>query len=78
MQLSPIAKWLILGGVALIVLGVLWQFAARFLPFLGHLPGDIVIERENVHFYFPITTMILVSVVVSLLLSLILRLFGNK
>jgi hypothetical protein len=77
MQWNPIAKWLILGGVGLIVLGLAWQFAARFLPFLGHLPGDIVIVRENFVFYFPITSMILVSVVLSLVASLLLH-FINK
>lgn len=73
MQWSPVAKLLIVGGVALIALGLLWQFGARFFPFLGRLPGDIVIERENFRFYFPITTMILVSVVLSLLFTLISR-----
>ena len=77
MQWSPIAKLFILGGVGLIVLGLAWQFGTRFLPFLGHLPGDIVVERENFRFYFPITTMILVSVVLSLVAMLLSRLFGK-
>jgi hypothetical protein len=77
MQWSPIAKLLIIGGIALITLGLLWQFGSRFLPFLGRLPGDIVIERENFRLYIPITTMILVSVVLSLLFALIAR-FLNK
>ena len=77
MQWNPIAKWLIGGGVTLIALGLFWQFGARFLPFLGRLPGDIVIERENVRFYLPITTMILASIVLSLLFTLVAR-FLNK
>ncbi|MCL5999162.1 MAG: DUF2905 domain-containing protein, partial [Chloroflexi bacterium] len=73
MQWNPIARLLIISGIALIVLGLLWQFGARFLPFLGRLPGDIVIERGNVRFYLPITTMILASIVLSLLFTLVAR-----
>jgi hypothetical protein len=66
---NPIAKWLIVGGIVLVVLGVLWQLVGRFIP-LGRLPGDIVIERENVRVYFPVVTMIIVSVLLSILFSL--------
>jgi hypothetical protein len=77
MQWNPIAKLLIVSGAGLIVLGLIWQFGARFLPALGHLPGDIVIERDNFRFYFPITTMILVSVVLTLLATLLSRFFSK-
>lgn len=73
MQWSPIAKLLVVSGLGLVILGLIWQFGARFLPALGHLPGDIVIERENFRFYFSITTMILVSVVLMLLATLVSR-----
>lgn len=63
------AKWLIIAGIVLIIAGVLWQLVGRFIP-LGKLPGDIVIEKENVKVYFPIVTMILVSIVLSLIFSL--------
>jgi len=59
-------------GVALVVIGVLVQFAGR-IPWLGRLPGDISIQRENFSFYFPLTTSIVVSVVLSLLLWLFRR-----
>ncbi|MCA1797140.1 MAG: DUF2905 domain-containing protein [Geobacteraceae bacterium] len=62
-------KILIFIGIALIVLGVLWPWVGK-IP-LGHLPGDIVIDKPGMKIYFPITTMI----VVSLVLSLVLRLF---
>jgi hypothetical protein len=52
--------------VALIVAGLLW-------PWLGRLPGDIVIERENFRLYLPITTSILISIVLSLILWLLNR-----
>ncbi|HLC98200.1 MAG TPA: DUF2905 domain-containing protein [Candidatus Nanoarchaeia archaeon] len=57
---------IILGGV-LVALGVLWMFVGQFLP-LGRIPGDIAVERENVKFYFPFATSIIISVVLSLLL----------
>ncbi|EJL25726.1 DUF2905 domain-containing protein [Brevibacillus sp. BC25] len=63
--MNPIAKLLIIGGAALIVIGLLWQVGGRFLP-LGRLPGDIVVEKENVKFYFPIVTCIVISIVLSL------------
>lgn len=55
----------ILVGVVCVAVGLLWPWLAR-LPF-GRLPGDVTIERENFSFYFPITT----SIIVSLLLSVI-------
>jgi ribose/xylose/arabinose/galactoside ABC-type transport system permease subunit len=51
-------------GVILIVVGLAWPWLTKLG--LGRLPGDIVIERENFRFYFPITTMVLVSLVLSL------------
>jgi hypothetical protein len=51
-------------GVILIVVGLAWPWLMKLG--LGRLPGDIVIERENFRFYFPITTMVLVSLVLSL------------
>lgn len=65
------ARMLIIAGVALIVVGMIWSVAERFG--LGRLPGDIAIERENFRFYFPLTTSILVSLVLSLLLWLFRR-----
>lgn len=52
-------------GVILIVVGLAWPWLLKLG--LGRLPGDIVIERENFRFYFPITTMVLVSLVVSVI-----------
>ncbi len=59
----------IYGGIGLIVLGLLWPWL-RHIP-LGRLPGDLVINKESFHLYFPVTS----SVLVSLLLSLLLYLF---
>lgn len=67
MTLDPIAKVLFLVGVGFIIASVAWQFGWIQSLKLGHLPGDIYIEKENSRFYFPITTGILVSVIVSLI-----------
>jgi hypothetical protein len=65
------AKVLILIGLALIVVGLIWLAGERLG--LGRLPGDIVVERENFRFYFPLMTSLIVSVVLSLLLWLFSR-----
>lgn len=59
-------KLLIVLGVVLVVVGITVQFAGK-IPWLGRLPGDVSIQRENFSFYFPITTSIVLSVVLSLL-----------
>ena len=61
-------KILIILGLLLVVIGIAWPWLSSS-PF-GRLPGDIVIERDNFTFYFPITTMIIVSAVVSLIIWL--------
>lgn len=64
-------RLLIIVGVALIAAGLSWSWLSR-LP-LGHLPGDLIIARPGFRFYFPITTMILVSLVLSLIAWLFRR-----
>lgn len=63
-------KLLIMTGAVLIVIGLLWSFGGRFLN-LGRLPGDIVVEKENFRFYFPIVTCLVLSIGLSLILYLI-------
>lgn len=65
------ARFLIMVGVVLIAVGLLWPVLEKMG--LGRLPGDIVVERDNVRFYFPITTSILISIVLSLVLWLLNR-----
>jgi hypothetical protein len=67
--MNQFPKLLIVTGVILVVIGLLWQVGGRWLH-LGRLPGDIVIEKENFRFYFPVVTSILLSVVLSLVLYL--------
>jgi Protein of unknown function (DUF2905) len=65
------ARFLIVLGLVILVAGLLWPYLSRIG--LGRLPGDIVIERGNVTFYFPLMTCLLVSVVFSLAFWLVNR-----
>jgi uncharacterized protein HemY len=67
-------KILIFFGVILIFLGLVFSFVGK-IPYLGKLPGDIYIKRENFTFYFPITTCILISITLSIIFYLIFRFF---
>lgn len=64
-------KLLILAGLVLVAVGIVWVVGERFG--LGRLPGDFMIERGNVRFYFPLMTSLIVSVVLSLVLWLFMR-----
>lgn len=66
-------KTLIVFGVLLVLVGLVLVFAPR-VPWLGHLPGDIRIEREGFRLYVPLTTCLLLSALISLVLYLISRL----
>jgi formate hydrogenlyase subunit 3/multisubunit Na+/H+ antiporter MnhD subunit len=65
--MPELGKTLIVLGIAIVVLGVLFTFGGR-IPWLGNLPGDIHIQRGRFSFYFPITTCIVISAVISLVL----------
>jgi hypothetical protein len=69
--MERVGKLVIITGIVIVVAGVVIWLLGDKLRFLGRLPGDIRIERENVRVFIPITTMILVSVVLSLILWLI-------
>jgi hypothetical protein len=64
-------KVLITIGVILVLLGLLWPWLNKIGLF--RLPGDIVVEKENLRFYFPITSAIIISIVISVLLWLFKR-----
>jgi hypothetical protein len=59
-------KTLIVIGIAILLLGLLWPWLGK-IP-LGRLPGDIIINRPNLKVYIPITTMVLISVIISVIL----------
>ena len=69
-------KFLPVAGVFLAVLGLLLIFGQK-IPFLGRLPGDIVVENERVRFFFPLGTCLLLSAVITIVLNLAIRLFGR-
>lgn len=69
---SAMGKILIIMGLIIVVIGALMILGPR-IPFIGRLPGDIYVRRENFVFYFPITTSILISIILSLILFLIGR-----
>jgi hypothetical protein len=70
---SDLGKFIALAGAALLILGgLLWLMGK--VPLLGHLPGDIRLQRGNVSCFFPLTTMIIVSVLLSLVLNIVIRL----
>jgi hypothetical protein len=64
-------RWLVTLGIVLVVTGLLWPWLGKLG--LGRLPGDIVIERGNFHFYFPILTSVVISIVLSLIFWLLNR-----
>jgi hypothetical protein len=65
-------KALILFGILAVLLGMLLQFSDR-IPFLGKLPGDITLKRDNFQIYIPITTSVLISLVLSVVFWLVTR-----
>jgi len=71
-MMAGFGKTLIYLGILLAVVGVIFLFGGK-IPWLGHLPGDITIERERFTFYFPLTTCVLISVIITLVLYLFRR-----
>ena len=76
MPFESAGKLLIVSGVFLTVLGLLLIFGQK-VPFLGRLPGDIFMEKGNFRFLFPLATCLLLSAVLTIVLNLIIRLFGK-
>ena len=70
--MQEIGRALVVFGVVIAAVGALLLLAGR-VPWLGRLPGDIVVRREHFTFYFPIVTSVVVSVVLTLLLNLFFR-----
>jgi len=72
---SETGKWIIGIGVIIILVGIVIYFFHDKLNWIGRLPGDIRIEKENFRFYFPIVTMILFSLLVTLIIWFIRKFF---
>jgi hypothetical protein len=69
---NEMGKFLILLGILLVALGLLINFFPK-IPYLGKLPGDIHIKRDNFEFFFPLGTSILLSIILTIILNLIFR-----
>ena len=69
------ARWIIVAGIVLVVIGVVWQVAPGLLNWFGHLPGDIHVRADNgrTRVFIPITSMIVISLILTLLLNLLGR-----
>ena len=70
--MANLGRLLMVMGALILIVGALLAFGPR-IPWLGRLPGDIVIERKNFSFYFPLMTSIVISVLLTLLMALFRR-----
>jgi len=71
-----IGKILLIVGGTIIVLGLILVFS-QHIPFLGKLPGDIVIKRDGFSLYFPIVTFLIISIVLTIVINVILHFLGK-
>jgi len=70
---GPMAKWLIVAGIVLLLVGAALQFAPWLFAWFGKLPGDINVESGSVKIFIPITSMLLLSIALTLLLNILNR-----
>ncbi len=69
-----LGKLMVLGGLFLVLFGLLLIFWQR-IPYLGRLPGDIFVQRNGISFFFPLATSLVLSLILTVLLNLVFRLF---
>ncbi len=74
-SLESLGRLLLIAGAVMAAMGGVLLLAGRGVPWLGRLPGDILVHREGSTLYVPIVTMLLVSVVLTVLLNVVFRLF---
>ncbi|WP_313239712.1 DUF2905 domain-containing protein [Stutzerimonas kunmingensis] len=67
------ARWLIVAGAALLLLGIVWHYFPWLLNWFGRLPGDIRIQSERSRVFIPITSMVILSLVLTVLINLLRR-----
>lgn len=68
--MEPNAKIIIYAGIIIVVIGIIYYYFGAYFTWIGRMPGDIRVDKENFSFYFPITTMIIISIVINLLIRL--------
>ena len=74
--LDSLGKMLLLVGAIALILGIILILAPK-IPYVGHLPGDILVRRGNFTLYLPLVTMVLASVALTVILNLVLRFFRS-
>ncbi len=70
--MNEFAKFIIFSGIILIIIGLGIMFLPK-IPFIGRLPGDIIIKKDNFTFYFPLASSIILSIILTIILYLIGR-----
>ncbi len=68
-------KYILIAGIFIVLVGIVIYFFHDYLKWIGKLPGDIRIERGNFRFYFPLATMIVVSLLITLLINIFKKIF---
>lgn len=68
-------KWIIIAGLVIMIAGIIWYFFHDKLNWLGNLPGDIKVEKENFKFYFPLASMLLISLLLNIILLVLKKIF---
>jgi hypothetical protein len=72
---TTIGKYLIIIGLFIVIIGILFYFLGDKLNWIGRLPGDIKVEKENLKIFIPLTTMIIISILLTLILNLFKKIF---
>jgi H+/Cl- antiporter ClcA len=67
-------KYIIVSGIFIVIAGVFLSFFHDYFKWFGKLPGDIRIEKENYRFYFPVVTMIVISIAITIIINIFKRL----
>jgi H+/Cl- antiporter ClcA len=68
-------KYVLIAGAIIVAAGILIYFLHDYLKWIGKLPGDFRIEKENFRFYFPLATMLILSLVITILINIFKRFF---
>ena len=68
-------KYILIAGIVIVVFGILVYFFHDYFKWIGRLPGDIRVEKENFRFYFPLATMIIFSLLLTILVNIFKRFF---
>ena len=76
MSFAELGKWLVIAGLGLALLGgVMWLLGR--IPFFGNLPGDIRVQTQNLSCFFPIASMIVLSILATIVLNVIIRIVNK-